>query len=290
MSEEKDGRERVAKLIAARGMASRREAEQWIRDGRVQVNGKTLSEPGTMVDPAVDHVRVDGRPLPAEPAKVYYLMYKPRGFLTTRRDEEDRPTVHQLIERLPQRVEPVGRLDFDSEGALLLTNDGDLAHKLAHPSTQVPRRYVAKVWRTPDEHTLERLRTGLRLEDGRTPPCKVRLVKGTDNGNAWVEITITEGRNRLIRRMLAAVNHPVSKLRRESFATISIRGMERGDVRALTGEEIARLHDIAAGKPAPTAGHNTKRKAGHAKPKIKPARGGRKALDARRTRRYLSKH
>lgn len=289
MSETLDGRERVAKLIAARGMASRREAEQWIREGRVQVNGKVLSEPGTMVDPKVDHVRVDGAVLPAEPAKVYYLMYKPRGFLTTRRDEEDRPTVQHLLERLPHRVEPVGRLDFDSEGALLLTNDGELSHRLAHPSTQVPRRYVAKVWRTPDEHTLERLRNGIRLEDGRTPPCKVRLAKGTDQGNAWVEITITEGRNRLIRRMLAAVNHPVSKLRRESFATISIRGMERGDVRALTAEEVGRLREIAEGKPAPLAGHTSKRKSGHAKAKIKPTRRGRKPLDARRPRRYLSK-
>lgn len=270
---------RLAKLIAGRGLASRREAEEWIREGRLSVNGETTTEPGTVVDPERDHVRLDGRRLPPEPPKVYYLMYKPRGFITGRRDPSGRKGVLDLVEDLPQRVEPVGRLDFDTEGALILTNDGELAHKLTHPSTQVPRHYVAKVWRTPDEKTLLRIAKGVRLEDGPSGPCKVRVMKTTDEGNSWVELTVTEGRNRLVRRLMQAVNHPVAKLRRLSFGTISIRGMERGQVRPLTSEEVSRLQDLAAGRAPSRAGHGFREKKGFAKAKPKIRRGTKLSLD-----------
>ncbi|RME26032.1 MAG: rRNA pseudouridine synthase [Deltaproteobacteria bacterium] len=259
---------RLARAIARAGLASRREAERWIVDGRVEVEGEIVRHPGTVVEPDAD-IRVDGKPLPPPPRRVILLLYKPKGTITTRDDPQGRKTVFDLVD-IPERVEPVGRLDYNTEGALLLTNDGDLAHALTHPSAKVPKRYLAKVWRTPDERTLERLRRGVKLEDGRTAPARVRVVQQTDNGNAWVELTVTEGRNLLIRRMMQAVNHPVSKLRRESFATISIRGMERGEIRELTAEEVARLEDIANGVPPRKAGHEFRYKKGYARPKPRP--------------------
>jgi pseudouridine synthase len=264
---------RIAKLIAGRGLASRREAEEWIREGRVKVNGEVLENPGVLVDPGVDHIRVDGVALPEPQEHVYYLMYKPRGTITSRKDPQGRKSVIDLLGDVETRVEPVGRLDFDTEGALIFTNDGETAHKLTHPSTRVPKRYIAKVWRTPDERTLERLRKGIHLEDGKTAPCKVRILDATDGGNARLEITVTEGRNRLIRRMLQAVNHPVSKLRRESFATLSVRDMERSQVRRLTSEEVRRLKDLAEGRNPTKAGQVRKRK-GFAKAKPKKKRHG----------------
>lgn len=259
--------ERVARVIARAGLASRREAERWVQEGRIEVNGAVVWHPGHPVDAAHDHIKVDGKPLPPPPPLVYYLLYKPKGTITTRDDPDGRKSVIDLIEDLPQRVEPVGRLDFNTEGALLLTNDGDLAHALTHPARGVPKRYLAKVWRTPTERTLERLRRGVHLEDGRTAPALVRVVDDTEAGNCWLEITVTEGRNHLVRRMLETVGHPCNKLRRESFATISIRGMERGEVRGLSAEEVARLRDIAEGKDPSQAGHAFKYKKGFARPK-----------------------
>ena len=266
---------RLAHLISSRGLASRREAEGWIREGRVKLAGEVVTNVATSVDEDA-RVLVDDQPLPRAPRKVYYLLYKPKGTITGRNDPKGRKSVFDLLEDLKgPRVEPVGRLDYDTEGALILTNDGDLAHKLTHPSSKVPKRYVAKVWRTPTDQTLERIRRGVRLDDGVTQPCKVRIAEGTDSGNCWLEITVTEGRNRLIRRLLEAVNHPVSKLRRESFATISLRGMERGDLRPLTAEEVQRLKDLGAGKSASRAGSAARYKKGHARPKPRKPRPGR---------------
>jgi len=262
--------ERLARVIARTGFASRREAERIVQDGRVEVNGTVVYHPGQPVDPVNAHIRVDGKPLPRPPPLVYYLLFKPRGTITGRDDPDGRDSVLDLVAQLPQRVEPVGRLDYNTEGALLLTNDGDLAHKLTHPSSLVPKRYLAKVWHTPSDKTLERLRRGVILDDGRTAPAQVRIAESTDTGNCWLEITVTEGRNRLVRRMLEAVGHPCSKLRRDSFATISIRGMERGAVRPLTGEEVSRLQDIAEGKDPAKAGHAFRYKKGFARPQPKP--------------------
>lgn len=267
MTTEEGAAVRLSKLIARRGLASRREAEQMVMAGRVTVNGQVVREIVPVV-PDRDEVRVDGKPLPPEPRKVYLLMFKPRGYLTTRDDPEGRPTVYDLLDGLGERVEAVGRLDFDTEGALLFTNDGDTAHALAHPRTQVPKRYRAKVYRTPPPDKLEDIRQGrVFLEDGRIQPARCRVVDATDRENAWVEITVTEGRNRLVRRLFQQLRHPVSKLRRESFATLSIRGMERGQVRPLSGEEVKRILDIAQGVRPQRAGK--KRKKGHAVAKLK---------------------
>lgn len=263
-------KERLAKVLAARGVASRREAERRIAAGEVKVNGKVVTHPGEPVDPEADRIEIEGRPLPAAPRLSYYLLYKPKGYIVSRSDPGGRKSVLELLPELPARVEPVGRLDVNTEGALLLTNDGDLAHALTHPSSNVPKRYLAKVYRTPSDKTIARIEAGVQLDDGRSGPCKCRVVKATEKENAWVEITVTEGRNRLVRRIFAAVGHPVSKLTRLSFATLSVRGMERGHFRALTGEEIARLKEIAHGVPAAAAGRKSRpRKVGFAKPDAK---------------------
>lgn len=267
--------QRISKVIARTGLASRREAESIVESGRVKVNGAVVHHPGHPVVES-DRITVDDLPLPAPPRHVYYLLNKPRGYITGRNDPEERKTVFELIGGVKERIEPVGRLDMDTEGVLLLTNDGDLAHRLTHPSMHVPKRYMVKVWRAPDEKTLNRIRNGIRLEDGRTAPCKARVVETTDKGNAWVEVTVTEGKNRLIRRMFEAVNHPVSKLRRESFATIAVRNCERGKIRPLTGEEVRRLQEIAGGGDPRSAGQKSRYKKGFARPKPKNDKGTRK--------------
>ena len=266
---------RICKVIARSGLASRREAETMVEDGRVHVNGELVHHPGHPVTPS-DRITVDEQPLPSPARHVYYLLNKPRGVITGRNDPDERKSVFDLVSHLPERVEPVGRLDMDTEGVLLLTNDGELAHKLTHPSMHVPKRYLVKVWREPDEKTLNRVRNGIRLEDGRTAPCKVRVVERTQSGNAWLEVTVTEGRNRLIRRVFEAVNHPVSKLRRESFATLAARGCERGKVRPLTNEELRRLREIAGGIDPKNAGNKSRYKKGYARPKPKNDKGTRK--------------
>lgn len=262
-----DGTERLAKVLARRGVASRREAERLIEEGKVTVDGEVVIHPGHPVDPRAALIRVEGKRIPDEPKSMYYLLYKPKGTMVTREDPEGRKTVYELLGELGTRVEAVGRLDFNTEGALLLTNDGPLAHALTHPSKGIPKRYLAKIYRTPSPATLERIETGVYLEDGKTGPCKARVVKATDAENAWVEVTVTEGRNRLVRRLFAAVGHPVAKLRRESFATIGLRGLLPGQYRELTAEEVRRLRDLAAGIDPAEAGHKDKRdKAGFAKP------------------------
>lgn len=265
------GKIRLAKLMAQRGVASRRDAERMIDEGDVSVNGEVVTGV-VLVDPEVDHIRIGTRPLPAPQPLVYFLLYKPKGCITGRDDPEGRPSVFDAMGDIgPIKVEPVGRLDFDTEGALILTNDGDLANALTHPKNQVPKRYLAKVYRKPDERDLQAIRDGIFLEDGKTAPAKARIADTTDKTNAWIEITVTEGRNRLVRRMLSKLGHPVSKLRRESFATISIRGMERGQIRTLSGEEVQRLQELAGGVRPQRAGR--KKGKGFAKarpPRVKP--------------------
>ena len=275
MAEHERQEERLAKVMASRGVASRREAEDLIRAGRVSVNGDVVEHPACFVDPDQDAVRVDGKALPPAPPQRYFLMYKPRGTITGRDDPQGRDSVLDLLDSTRVKVEPVGRLDYDTEGALLLTNDGELAHRLTHPSSEVPKRYLAKVYRTPSEEDLRAIESGVFLDDGRTRPAKARIVRRTDKGNAWVEITVTEGRNRLIRRMMAQLGHPVSKLRRESFATLSIQGMDRGQVRRLTPSEVRRLEDLAAGE-APGRAGKVRRRKGWARAKPKKKRLGKK--------------
>lgn len=274
MEERTDGRVRLGKLIAQRGVASRRGAEQLVADGSVSVNGTVVTEPGTLVNPETDRVRVDGRGLPPEPQRRYFLLYKPRGMVVAKDEEKGRPSVADVLEDLDLRVDPVGRMEFNTEGALLLTNDGDLAHQLTHPSRQVPKRYLCKVYRTPSDRDLMSIQRGVTFsEGGRSQPAKARVLETTGKDNAWVEITITESGQRVVQRILTQLGHPPSKIRRESYATLSIRGMERGQVRELTGEEIARIQDIAEGKAPKRAGRSW-RKPGFAKPKPKAKRPG----------------
>lgn len=258
---------RLAVLMARRGVASRRQAEAMIVAGEVTVNGEVATEPGTKVGPE-DHIRVAGRALPPEPPKRYLLLHKPKGVITGRDEEGHRKSVLDLIEELDLRgVMPVGRLDCNTEGALILTNDGDLAHRLTHPSSSIPKRYVAKCYRTPSAADLSTIERGVSFQDGsRSRPAKARVLSQTDQENAWVEITVTDTGYRAVQRILTQLGHPPSKMRRESFATVSIRGMERGEIRELTPEEIARVQDLAAGKKASRAGKNW-RKPGFAKPK-----------------------
>jgi pseudouridine synthase len=236
---------RLAKLIAQRGVASRRAAEDLIREGLVTVNGE-VALVTTPVDPENDRVEVRGQPLPNPPKKRYYVLNKPPGYITTRDDPRGRPSVLDLVKHLPVRVETVGRLDFDTEGVLLLTNDGDLAHALTHPSREVPKRYIATVEGVPNSGAIAQLESGVMLDDGMTAPAKVRVLKAT--GDARLEITVHEGRNRLIKRMLQKVGHPVFHLHRERFASISAEGMEPGDVRELTESEVRDLRVLAERK------------------------------------------
>lgn len=264
---ETEGKQRLAKILAARGVASRRQAEKLIEEGKVKVNGSVVHHPGHPTDPEKDRIEVEGALAPPQPRMAYYLLNKPKGYIVSRQDPQGRKGVMELMPDLPARVEPVGRLDINTEGALLLTNDGAMAHALAHPAREIPKRYLVKVWKEPSAKKLELLETGVHLEDGKTAPAKVRVVKTTDSGNCWLEVTVTEGRNRLVRRMFATIGHPVSKLKRETFATISLRGLEPGEYRILDGDEIARLRELAGGMAAHKVGQKpVSRGIGFAKP------------------------
>ena len=259
--------DRLARYIARSGLASRRSAERLVREGAATVNGHVERDPAAAIEHGTDEIRFQGRAVTGQSDKIYQLLYKPRGAITSRDDPQGRKGVHELLPKLPDRVEPVGRLDFNTEGALIFTNDGELAHRLTHPSYHIPRRYLAKVYRTPSEATLDKIRKGIRLDDGRTSPALCRVLDATETGNCWVEITVYEGRHHLIRRIFAALGHPVSKLRRDSFATVSIRGLERGDSRPLTHAEVERLREITAEKGDSGRVNSGKtRKKGWAKP------------------------
>jgi 23S rRNA pseudouridine2605 synthase len=233
---------RLQKLISQAGVASRRAAEKLIAEGRVTVNGETVTEMGTKADPARDDIRVDGRRIKATERLRYILLYKPAGYVTTRSDPQHRRTVIDLLRGVREYVYPVGRLDYDTQGILLVTNDGDLASKLTHPRHQVDRTYEASVSGMPDDEAIDRLRRGIPLDGRRTRPADVLLVnKGRRDRNGVLIITIREGRNRQVRRMLDAVGHPVESLRRIRFGPLGIRGLRPGDWRDLTDAEVEKL-------------------------------------------------
>jgi pseudouridine synthase len=218
-----------------------------MREGRVSVNGQTVLDPGVKADPEQDDVRVDGRRIKAQQAR-YILLNKPKGFVTTRSDPQRRPTVLALLEGVREYVYPVGRLDFDSEGLLLLTNDGDLAARLTHPRHEVARVYEARVRGIPDARTLERLARGVIIDDRRTAPAEVRLVRELQEGKydiAVLEMTIREGRNRQVRKMCEAVGHPVFGLRRIRIGPLSDPKLPTGAWRDLTPREVASLQRVA---------------------------------------------
>ena len=242
---------RLQKFLARAGAASRRGSEDLMTAGRVTVNGVVVTELGFKVDPLVDQVAVDAKPVRLEQGCAYYALNKPRGYMTTMSDPEGRPTVVELFpDDAPAGLFPVGRLDFDTEGLLLLTTDGDLAHVLLHPKHHVQKAYLATVKGVPSPATLARLRKGVELDDGMTAPAGAVLVSktseaGSDIGRAVVELRIREGRKRQVRRMLSAVGHAVVRLQRVSFGPIALGALESGGVRALSRDEVAALRGAA---------------------------------------------
>ena len=233
---------RLQKILSQAGIASRRAAEKLIAEGLVTVNGKTVREMGTKADPAADDIRVDGRRVTVAERHRYILLNKPAGYVTTRSDPQRRPTVIDLLAGVREYVYPVGRLDYDTEGLLLLTNDGDLAARLTHPRHAVERTYEARVAGMPDAEALHRLRHGIPLDGHRTLPADATLVnRGRRDGNRVLLVTIREGRNRQVRRMCEAVGHPVGALRRIRIGPLEDRSLKPGQWRDLNGAEIRRL-------------------------------------------------
>jgi len=233
---------RLQKILSQAGLASRRAAEQLIAEGRVSVNGETVRAMGVKADPAGDDIRVDGRRIRSAERPRYILLNKPRGYVTTRSDPQRRSTVIDLLTGVREYVYPVGRLDYDTEGLLLLTNDGDLAARLTHPRHGVERTYEARVSGMPDREALERLRTGIPLDGHRTLPATVVLVNASRHDRDGVLLlTIREGRNRQVRRMCEAVGHPVKELRRVRIGPLADRRLRVGQWRELTAMEVEKL-------------------------------------------------
>ena len=233
--------ERLQKVMARRGVASRRECEELILAGRVTVNGETVRELGTKVNTG-DSITVDGKKLEEENARIYILLNKPKGYVTTVKDPEGRRTVMDLVSGVKDRIYPVGRLDYDTEGLLLLTNDGEMGFALTHPSHKVDKTYIAKVWGMPSREALEALGRGVKLEDGMTAPAQVKLL--SRGRQSQVELIIHQGKKRQVRRMLQAVGHPVISLRRVRFGPLTLDGLAPGSYRHLTHKEITALRAV----------------------------------------------
>ncbi len=236
---------RLQKIISEMGIASRRKAEELIIEGRVTVNGHIASI-GMKADPDKDHIKIDGKLLIRPEKKVYVIFNKPKSVVTTLHDPEGRPTIKDFLKDIRYKVFPVGRLDYESEGLLLLTNDGDFAHTLLHPSKKIPKTYLVKVKDIPEENELDKIRKGLKLDDCITAPAKVKRIRKSEN-NAWLEITIYEGKKRQIRRMFEKVGHPVLKLKRIKIDGIELGDLSSGEYRFLTPEEIKKIRGIVYG-------------------------------------------
>ena len=235
--------ERLQKILAAAGVASRREAEKIITAGRVRVNGKVVTELGCKFDAAKVRISVDGKPI-AQEAKAYYMFYKPRGVVTTMSDPQNRRSIADFVQNLPERVFPVGRLDFNTEGLLLLTNDGALAQALMHPSHEVNKTYLVKVPGIVEK--LDQLRLGVKLEDGPIAPAIVNLRDyDHERGFTLFDITIHEGRNRQIRRMCDAIGFPVRDLKRIKLGPLQLSNLGRGKFRSLSEQELSQLRKAA---------------------------------------------
>ncbi|MBN2654116.1 MAG: rRNA pseudouridine synthase [Nitrospirae bacterium] len=235
--------ERIQKIIAYCGKASRRKAEELILEGRVTVNG-AVATLGMKADMFRDHIKLDGKLLVHPEEKVYLAMHKPKGVVTTLSDPEGRPTIKDYLKGVKQRVFPVGRLDYDSEGLLLITNDGELANAVMHPSGDIPKVYAVKVKGIIDDTSIAKIRKGMRLEDGPTLPAKCRRISDTGT-HSWIEVTLFEGRKRQVRRMLDKLGHPVIKLKRTSIDGIKLGDLKPGAVRKLSDSELQSLWQTA---------------------------------------------
>jgi 23S rRNA pseudouridine2605 synthase len=266
--------ERLQKILAHAGIASRRKAEQLIQEGKVEVNGRVVRELGTKADLSQDMIKVDGEAIAAAEDKVYYVLYKPAGCVTTLSDPEGRRTIKEYLTSIPERVYPVGRLDYDVEGALLVTNDGELAHELMHPRFGVRRTYLAKVPGVPRDEQIERLLNGVRLEDGRAKALEAELQSRTPR-NTWVRVVVAEGRSHLVKRLMEAVGLPIQRLHRSDYGGVGVQGLRPGEVRELTRHEVDHLQKQAGKKAEASTTHKVAplpaRRHGHGPPV--PARG-----------------
>lgn len=245
MAEDTEGTEgtRLQKVLAAAGIASRRASEILIDEGRVEVNGKVVTEQGRRVNPETDQIRVDGSRIPPPRRHLYLVLNKPRGVVSTLEDPEGRPTLSDYLPATKERLFHVGRLDTDTEGLIVLTNDGDFAHRLAHPSYQVPKTYTVQAAGVMDNRIIRRLEKGVTLEDGPVRPDKVKLIsRGQDR--TLLAITLHEGRNRIVRRMMDTVGHPVDRLSRTEIGPIRIGNLRPGETRDITREELGALLDL----------------------------------------------
>jgi len=232
--------ERLQKILARAGIASRRQAEKIILSGRVTVNGTIVRELGTKADAQKDEIRVDGKLIYEEREKLYLMFYKPKGYITSMMDPQGRPTVGHLLGKLGTRVFPVGRLDFHSQGLLLLTNDGDFAQKILHPRFSIPKVYHVKIKGHLSEIELTKLKKGIELEDGPFSPQEVNILKN-NRATTWLSITVKEGRNRLIRRAMATLGHDVLELVRVAIGGLELKDLKCGKFRFLSEKEVARV-------------------------------------------------
>lgn len=271
--------ERLQKIISRSGIASRRKAEEMIVQGRVSINGEVVRELGSKADMESDHIKVDGKLLRPPSRMIYLALNKPRGYVTTRSDPEGRPTVMDLIKKIKAPVYPVGRLDYNSEGLLLLTNDGDLANRLTSTSSGILKTYLVKVRGQPQEKDIERLRQGILLDGRRTLPAQIRLMRTTEatrrepsgerssdaaGANSWYEVIITEGRQNQIRRVFSLIGHPVQKLKRMKIGPITLGGLLAGEFRYLTPAELRQINQSRerqqAGAQSARSAHGQRKK------------------------------
>ena len=236
---------RINKYIASCGVASRRKAEEIILDGRVTVNGKLVTELAFNIDEEKDIVEIDGEQIGVEKNNVYIVLNKPEGYITTVKDQFDRPSVLDLVKDIDERVYPIGRLDYETSGLLILTNDGDLTYKLTHPKHEVDKTYMAIVKGVPNAQEIKSFEEGLYIEDYKTAPAKIKVVKINEEKNYSIcQIKIHEGKNRQVRKMFKAINHPVLRLKRTAMGKIRIGECEIGKYRYLTEDEVKYLKSI----------------------------------------------
>lgn len=238
--------ERLQKFLAEAGVASRRKAEELIAAGRVKVNGIVIKEQGVKIDPRKDKVEFDGKALSQKmEKKVYLMLHKPEGYVTTSKEQFGRPAVLDLIHGVPERIFPVGRLDYDTSGLLLLTNDGDLTYRLTHPKHDVDKTYIAKLFGVPDDGDLQKFRRGVAIDGRKTSPAKIQIIsREKDLRFCTVEIQIHEGRNRQVRKMCEAIHHPVAQLKRVATGELKLGDLPKGKYRFLTEQEIKYLKSL----------------------------------------------
>lgn len=242
-------KERLQKIISRAGLASRRQAEEWITAGRVRVDGKVVRELGTRADPQHSRIHVNGKPLRLLSPLLYYMLYKPRSCVTTLSDPQGRPTVMDFLRKIPARVYPVGRLDYASEGLLLITNDGEFSNHVLSSSSGIEKTYWVKVTGVAEEAALEKLRAGISLDGRRTLPARIRRLPAAGpkkSGNAWYEVVLHEGRQNQIRRMFERIGHPVRKLRRVRIGALSLGTLKPGEYRALKSGEVRQLLEASS--------------------------------------------